>query len=485
MLVKFGFKKLNFRPHCSFLAVVMILGVLSGYSQDYDKFGGVKSNAFEPKGFFRLERDPERWWLVSPEGNAFLLNAMDHCHQHVTNRSYNRDHWNKQWNLESGANMGEREEAFYKRKVAEDRAYLGFNVVYSHTAPVGMDVVPYMPRARTLNIEYWRTHNLNPRNVGWQESNFLDVFSSAFEDAVRKTAETMMTPERRNDPWLVAWLLTDSPVLVPYEARPFPAGFYHKPLPGTITWPVRLRNLGATDPGKQAYVSLMKERYSNKVEDFNAAYNTAFTSWDALALARDWRPVLDERGNVHEERDNHAFLLKILDRAWGTQARILSEADPNHMVWGDTLNLNSPIPDDVLRLYAKHFPVIVYQFYGATIEDHLLIMDRLRKVVGDVPVFSADSSWSVPQPPEMPDTLGPQCANYSVAADRMDEVYRAAYARPDFLGWGWCGWMDQWESAEPIKQHGGLQDAFGNWHQPLADRMAKFGREIYQIAAPK
>lgn len=85
----------------------------------------------------------------------------------------------------------------------------------------------------------------------------------------------------------------------------------------------------------------------------------------------------------------------------------------------------------------------------------------------------------------MPDTLGPQCANYSVAADRMDEVYRAAYARPDFLGWGWCGWMDQWESAEPIKQHGGLQDAFGNWHQPLADRMAKFGREIYQIATPK
>jgi len=57
------------------------------------------------------------------------------------------------------------------------------------------------------------------------------------------------------------------------------------------------------------------------------------------------------------------------------------------------------------------------------------------------------------------------------------DISLAAYryfesARPDFIGWGWCGWMDQWESAEPVKQHDGLQDAFGNWHQPLADRMA-------------
>ncbi len=67
---------------------------------------------------------------------------------------------------------------------------------------------------------------------------------------------------------------------------------------------------------------------------------------------------------------------------------------------------------------------------------------------------------------------------------RFDEVYRAAFARPDFIGWGWCGWMDKWESAEPIMQHSGLQDAFGNWNQPIADRMSQFGKEMYQIAQP-
>ena len=374
----------------------------------------------------------------------------------------------------------ERLEAFYRQKVVHDRDYLGFNTVYSHTAPVGMNVVPYIPRARTVNIEYWRTHKLRKRNPPWREENYLDVFSEDFEEAVRITARQMMTPDRVEDPWLLAWILTDVPMLVPYESRPFPPGFYHKPLPGTTTWPVHLRNLGGEAPAKQVYVGLMKQRYSDSIKNFNSSYNTDFDSWEALADSENWRRDIDINGNINEERDNHAFLLKILDRAWGTQVHILREADPNHMIWGDTLNLNSPLPDDIIEIYAKHFPVIVFQFYGANWEDHQRILDRLKRLTGKQ-LFSADSNWSVPQPPEMPDPLGPQCANYAVAAERFAEVYQQAFARPDFIGWGWCGWMDQWESAEPVKQHGGLQDAFGNWHQPLADRMAKFGKEMYDV----
>ena len=135
------------------------------------------------------------------------------------------------------------------------------------------------------------------------------------------------------------------------------------------------------------------------------------------------------------------------------------------------------------EVYAKHFPVIVYQYYGANWDEHEQVINRLSRLTGK-PVFSADSSWSVPQPPHMPDPLGNQCASYEVAADRMEEVYSAAYARPDFIGWGWCGMMDNWAVSEPVKQHGGIQDVFGNWHQPLADRRAQFSKEMYEIATP-
>ena len=456
---------------------------LSAADSDFDPYGGWTGKQFEATGYFHLEQGEDRWWLVTPEGNAFLINGQDHVSPGAINRSYNRDHWNKKLGLTSESSAEERITTFYQKKVVKDAEYLGFNTLYSHSVPLGMNVIPYIPRAQTIFHEYWRTHSLVQHRPKWSEDNFVDVYSDSFVESVKATGQKMVDQKRDKDPWILAWGLTDVPILVPYEARPFPPGFYHKPLPGTTTWPVRLRNLGADAPGKQAYVALMRQRYKNRIEDFNTTYNTAFDSWDALAEAEDWRNVIDINGNIREERDNHAFLMDILDKAWGTQARVLKEYLPNHMIWGDTLNLNSPLPDELIQVYAKHFPVIVYQFYGATWEDHRLVMDRLRKLTGK-PVFSADSSWAVPQPPHMPDPLGPQCANYSVAADRFEEVFYAAFKRSDFIGWGWCGMMDNWASSEPVKQHGGMQDVFGKWHQPLADRRAKFGKELYEVAVP-
>jgi hypothetical protein len=149
---------------------------------------------------------------------------------------------------------------------------------------------------------------------------------------------------------------------------------------------------------------------------------------------------------------------------------------------GDTLNLNAPIPDEVIALYARHFPVITYQYYGATKEDHMAVIERLHRIAPDRPLFSADTSWSVPDPETMPDTLGPQCANHAIRAERIREVFRATFSHPAFVGWGWCGWMDNWESAEPYMQHAGLQDAFGEWHQPAAQAYREIAIEIYRIA---
>lgn len=474
----------------TFCVAQLIFGViwpfpamLVGQVTDLDPFGGWPGKQFEATGFFHLQETEDRWWLATPEGNAFLIHGIDHVSEALTNRDYNRAFWNRSWGLSATADAQTRGKAFY-RKLAEDRAYLGFNALYTLDPPLGTNVSPYITRALSIHNEYWRRHNFRKQVPPWSEDNFVDVFSQEFVEAVEATGKQMVAERRQTDPWLIAWILTDSPVLVPYEARPFPPGFYHKPIPATTTWPVRLRNLGADAPGKQAYVELMRKRYGDSIELFNTNYNTAFQSWEDLTNAEDWRHDIDINGNINEERDNHAFLLAILDKAWGTQVEVLRKYDSNHMIWGDTLNLNSPLTDEIIQLYAKHFPVIVYQYYGATWEDHQRVMDRIRRLTGGKPVFCADSSWSVCQPPHMPDTLGPQCANYTIVADKMEQAYREAFARRDVIGWGWCGWMDQWEIAEPVKQHGGVQDAFGNWHQPLADRMAKLGREMYQIATP-
>jgi hypothetical protein len=99
---------------------------------------------------------------------------------------------------------------------------------------------------------------------------------------------------------------------------------------------------------------------------------------------------------------------------------------------------------------------------GSRIDNrHEAVLDRFRCVAPEKPMFSADSSWGVAYPPQMPEPLGPQCVNEEVRARRFKEVYHAAFSPRDFIGWGWRGWMDKWAIAEPDMQHGGLQDAFG------------------------
>ena len=44
-----------------------------------DPYGGWKGKKFRASGFFRVEKD-DRWWLVSPEGNAFLSFGINHFH---------------------------------------------------------------------------------------------------------------------------------------------------------------------------------------------------------------------------------------------------------------------------------------------------------------------------------------------------------------------------------------------------------------------
>ena len=44
---------------------------------ELDEYGGYTERQFEPTGYFRLEKYG-RWWLVTPEGNAFLSFGLNH-----------------------------------------------------------------------------------------------------------------------------------------------------------------------------------------------------------------------------------------------------------------------------------------------------------------------------------------------------------------------------------------------------------------------
>jgi hypothetical protein len=60
-----------------------------------DRFGGWKKKTFEATGFFRTEHDGNRWWFVTPDGNAFISFGVNHYHKYLWTQDYNRAHWVK------------------------------------------------------------------------------------------------------------------------------------------------------------------------------------------------------------------------------------------------------------------------------------------------------------------------------------------------------------------------------------------------------
>lgn len=49
----------------------------STFPKDWSRYGGLKKKKFQSSGFFYTHHDGERWWLVDPEGAAFISAGVD------------------------------------------------------------------------------------------------------------------------------------------------------------------------------------------------------------------------------------------------------------------------------------------------------------------------------------------------------------------------------------------------------------------------
>ena len=81
--------------------------------------------------------------------------------------------------------------------------------------------------------------------------------------------------------------------------------------------------------------------------------------------------------------------------------------------------------------------------------------------------------------------LGTQARDQAERAEWFTEFAEHAFARPDFVGWDWCGWMDSWEVVQKGRQHSGVQDPFGNHYPEMVKAMKAFSIRLQGIAHGK
>jgi hypothetical protein len=434
-----------------------------------DQYGGLESIKFNSTGFFRVEKG-DRWWLVTPDGSAFISYGINHTDIVYLLQDYNIDHWKTQFNFKDEDDPALRDG--FVNKVLNDIKFLGMNTMGCHAQkPIfGNLTVPYLQGLFFARTAYWSLRS---------QADYPDVYSSQFEERCRKKAELVVLP-KKDDPFLIGYTLTNVPILTDMDADAHGMTPWGRPQSNRPTWPRALRNRGPASPGKRVFVELMKEKYS-EINDFNDVYHTDFSSFDALLNAVNWSPFIkDEKIDDHD--DHTIFLMDIYDRYLQVTCGAIRTYDSNHLIFGDPLNANTGTTDEIVSLVAKHTDLISYQYYGPY-KDQVEIIDRWSKLTGK-PLFNTDSNFSVPRE-NQPNPVGYHCPDNQALAAYFLDYATQAFSRPDFIGWHWCGWVDGWESWRGIQQHCGLQDPFGNWHEPMPEVMSKFGSQLYDYALGK
>lgn len=435
-----------------------------------DKFGGCPVHRFRKTGFFRLEKR-DRWWFVTPEGNAFLSLGMNHVHPNWLNQAHNAEHWRKAFGAERYRDS--KWKAGLRAKVDSDLRAFGYNTLGVHNSFDSMR--PRIETAWIKSIAFAQSHH-------WREPDeweFPDVFSKEFEthcDALAKKE----TAGSRDDPWLLGYAMTDCPILTDIDAAPRPTHVYGSVRGGGATWPRVIRNLPASAPGKQAWVDLMRARHSSWILQFNEVYGTEFTNWDELLKAVDWRPRTDLT-NGRELQDNRAFLEKVVNRYYSVMTGAVRRHDPNHLIFGDKLNANTDSGDAVVHITSKYTDLVFYQMYGRWAEQRPVITRWAQKT--DKPLFNGDGAFSVPHA-NMPNPHGPHPVDQEHRAELTEEFCERMFRRGNFVGWSVCGWVDTWKSMprKQHKQHSGIQDAFGRPYEPLRRTLKEFSERMYQVA---
>lgn len=454
-----------------FLAYSAALAAGSLTAAESDRFGGWTGKKFNATGFFRLEKD-DRWWLVTPDGNAFLSFGINHLYPDLFSQDYNRAVWRKRLGLKrlEGAEF----QAALRDWFIETCREFGFNTVGVHNALAIVNTpkpaVPYMRPIRFVDIPHWRTDVT--------DDDFLDVFSDGFARRCDRLAREAAAPD---DPFLLGYSMTDCPLFTEEDCRERTDTIGGARRPGRIGWPRRLRNFPSSAPGKRAYVETVREIYGGKISDFNEVYKTQFDSFDALASAKIWRPETD-LSNGAETRDNTAFLQKVVAKYYQTTRDAIRRHDPNHLFFGDKLHANTDSLDTVLPVTSRFTDVVFYQMYGRY-EVQKPGLDRWSARV-DKPFINGDSAFTMITD-VMPRPYGPVADNLEQRIEWTAEFFRNAFARPEFVGWHYCGLIDASQNVprKQARQHSGLLDGYGAPYPGLREAVADCRAKMYEIAA--
>lgn len=405
---------------------LLVLAAEQGAAQDttdFDRFGGWKAISFGPSPYFRTHHDGARWWLVTPEGHAFLsLGACVVRPDGDTERVTGRQPYGENVLAKHGSVDG------WMAETRKRYADWGLNTLGNWSCAELRDSIPY-------------TVELGVRGAGWGKGTVPDFFDPEVQRGIFERGAAV--DAYKDDPNLVGYFLDNE---LPWSAdwRGFPDMF-----PGYMA-------MGAEAPGKQRLVTFLQARYGDFAR-FAAAWETDAQSWEALAAPqrvtpKDWTRALP---------DMEEFVYLAAREYFRNAVEGIRSKDAHHLILGCRF-VWVLAPRPVVRASGEFCDVVSVNYYevgplgkavlpvtgGTSLRiDTGPDLAAFHTLTGK-PLMVTEFSFRGEQsnnpnsfPPGV--VLQPTVLRQADRADKFEQAVRMWMAQHSFVGYHWFQWMDQ------------------------------------------
>ncbi|MBI4649946.1 carbohydrate binding domain-containing protein [Candidatus Desantisbacteria bacterium] len=284
-------------------------------------------------GFFHTERISDRWWFITPDGNAFFSLGM-YC---VRMGGIPENETGKRPYKENCLKKYGSEKKWMEVSLSNLQNW-GFNTIgdWSSQSIINARRLPYVIG---LNLNKVGNNVIPEGSYGF----FPDVFDPKFKEAVEGLIQNRFKefPWLKDDPWLVGYFTSDEP-----------AWYGSRQRRGALT--DDFSGLPKEAPGKKAWKEFIQKRYGY-IFELNVAWEKKFKSFDELLETN----ILISNENI--ERDKSDFLRLIAEEFGRIPFEILKKYDSNHLILGSRPTRDYP---EVIEGLGKYTDVFGMSYYG-------------------------------------------------------------------------------------------------------------------------
>ncbi|MDB4584121.1 beta-galactosidase [Draconibacterium sp.] len=399
---------------------------IATFPQNWSKYGGWKEKKFEATGFFRTHYDGIRWWMVDPDGYAFVSIGIDCIRASasgVTTGQEDLFEWlpdtTKQLYKEVYSDRGEYILVdFYKtnliRIFGKDWREKWEVITTGQIKTFGINTIANwsdVEYARKAKIPYVLPLGSFPSTEVKLFRDFPDVFAEEYSANAKQFANQLNT--YKNDPYLIGYFLRNEPHWA-FGAHDIAFEMFATNQPSQ---------------SKNFFAKWLTQQYSS-IKDFNTNWNLQLANFEEIT-----EKVFDDYSSKKAKEDFWKFSEILVAKYVNVPCDEVEKVDPNHLNLGMRYAWMS---SDLLYKAGERFDVFSINGYG---NPGPPLTAEIAKISGK-PVMIGEFHFGATDR-GLPATGIQGALSQSERAKAYRYYIEQGLARPELIGMHYFQWLDQ------------------------------------------